>query len=36
LVVLNSAGRRDGHAGEPDRWPDLLKPLAVRQFPSVV
>ena len=36
LVVLNDAGRRDGHAGEPDRWPDLLKPLALRQFPPVV
>jgi protein gp37 len=35
LVVLNGNGRRDGHGGEPDLWPDVLKPLVLRQFPEV-
>ena len=35
LIVLNGAGRRDGHGGEPDLWPEALKPLALRQFPEV-
>ncbi len=34
LVILNNSGRRDGHAGEPDLWPENLKPLALRQFPE--
>ena len=35
LVVLNSEGRRDGHAGEPELWPEQLKPLVLRQFPAM-
>jgi protein gp37 len=33
LVILNNSGRRDGHSGEPELWPEELKPLAIRQFP---
>ena len=36
LVVLNNSGRRDGHAGEPELWPEQLKPLVVREFPSSI
>jgi protein gp37 len=36
LVVLDGNGRRDGHAGDPDFWPEQLRDLAVRQFPASV
>ena len=33
LVITTEKGRRSGHAGDLDRWPDLLAELKVRQLP---
>lgn len=34
LVILNSEGRRDGHAGDAELWPDEVQVLALREFPE--
>jgi protein gp37 len=36
LVILNAKGRRDGHAGDPSRWPQQLAGLGMRQSPAAV
>lgn len=36
LVVLNSEGRPDGHAGDPEMWPRSLDHLNVRQVPDLI
>jgi hypothetical protein len=35
LVILNESGRRDGHGGEPEMWPEGWQHLNVREFPAV-
>jgi protein gp37 len=35
LVIGNKSGRRDGHGGGPEMWPEGLQHLNVREFPEV-
>jgi protein gp37 len=36
LMILNAKGRRDGHAGDPNQWPEALADLRARQSPAAV